>query len=103
MNGVCPAPKGRVIEGQKPAGMEFKPGDKVNLEIEEKRGTQALFIMYVLPFILLMIVMIVVRMITGNDGIAGLAALASLVPYYLVIYFLRKVFEKKFQFKIKPI
>ena len=103
LKGTCPAPKGRVIEVDKPEGYELRPGDKVELEMEEKRGPQALFIMYVLPFFVLMTVLIVVRILTGNDGLAGLAALASLVPYYLVIYLLRKVFERKFQFTIKPL
>ncbi len=101
--GVCPASKGRVLEFPKPQGYDLKPGDKVLLEIEENKGPQALFIMYVIPFFLLMAVMIAVRIITGNDGLAGLAALGSLVPYYFVIYLLRRYFEKKFQFKIKPL
>ncbi len=103
MKGLCPAPKGRVIEVEKPQGMALKPGDKVQLEIEEKRGPQALMIMYVLPFFVLMTVMIIVYIITGNDGLAGLAALASLIPYYFIIYLMRRFFEKKFQFKIKPL
>ncbi len=103
LKGVCPAPKGRVIEVDKPEGMELKPGDKVHLELEEKRGPQALLIMYIVPFFVMITVLVIVRILTGNDGIAGLAAIASLAPYYFIIYLLRKVFEKNFQFKIKPL
>jgi len=100
---ICPASKGRVLVFDKLEDFKFKVGDKVILEIQEKKGVQALFISYILPFFVLITVMIIVRVLTKNDGLAGLAALISLVPYYFIIFLLKRFFEKTFNFKIKQL
>ncbi len=80
----------------------YEVGERVDVYYAQALGFQALFLGYVLPFILLMAVLMIVHSITGNEGLAGLASLAILVPYYLGLYLTRDLIKKKFTFQIRP-
>jgi len=82
---------------------QYKVGDEVNVTLKQSLGYRALFLGYLLPFILVLIILIVLTEITNNEAIAGISSLAVLVPYYLTLYLLRNKIRKKFTFTINKI
>jgi sigma-E factor negative regulatory protein RseC len=63
----------------------------------------ALFLGYVLPFIILLSVMIILSGQTENEGLVGIVSIASLVPYYLLLYYFREQIKKKFTYVVEPL
>ncbi|WP_372750918.1 SoxR reducing system RseC family protein [Labilibaculum sp.] len=82
---------------------KFKVGEKVNISYRESLGWLAMFLAYVLPFILVLITLIIASTITENELISGISALAILLPYYIVLSFYKGHFKKTFSFTIEKI
>lgn len=82
---------------------QFQVGEEVNVILKQTLGFRALFLGYVLPFILVLFVLIVLTMITNNEAIAGIGSLGILVPYYISLFVLRNKIKKQFAFTINKI
>ncbi len=74
-------------------------GDAVTVIMEEKLGRLAIFYGFFLPFIVMVSVLFTARGLGGSEPGAALLGVGSLLPYYLVLYTLRKKIEKDFIFK----
>lgn len=81
----------------------FRIGQKVLVSLKSTQGMSALFLGYVLPFIVLMLAMIIASNLTKNEGIIGLAAIISLLPYYTILYLYRNKIKKKFTYVVNPL
>jgi positive regulator of sigma E activity len=105
LKGVCSASdiQEKEIKVKKPlTGFEkYEIGDKVKVIMTESLGLKALFLGYVLPFIILLTTLIVSYTYTRNEPISGLVSLASLAPYYFIIHLLRRKIDKEFTFEIE--
>ena len=101
LNKSCSASdiKEKIIEVDNYGGV-LKIGEMVDVSLKESAGFKALFIGYVLPFLILFITLIVMTETTDNQLIAGLVALSTLVPYYFSLYLLQNVIKKEFSFFI---
>lgn len=82
---------------------KFELGERVNLSYQESLGWLAMFIAYVLPFVLVILVLIIATTITNNELISGVSALAILLPYYIALSFFKGHFKKTFSFTIEKI
>ena len=82
---------------------QYKVGDEVNVVLKQSLGFRALFLGYVLPFILVLLLLIILTNITNNEAIAGLSALAVLIPYYLILYVLKDRIRKNFTFTLNKL
>ena len=82
---------------------KFEVGEKVNLSYRESLGWLAMFLAYVLPFIIVLITLFVATAITENELISGLSALAILIPYYIILTFFKGRLKKTFSFTIEKI
>jgi sigma-E factor negative regulatory protein RseC len=96
-----------LISGQKekdiviPGKYFVSPGDSVKVLMKKSMGYKALFLGYILPFIVFMAALIILVIFSVGELYAGLGALAVLIPYYLTLWFFRKRIENKFTFTIK--
>jgi len=81
----------------------YKVGEQVVVFLKESLGFRALFLGYLLPFLVLFAILVIAIFLGANEGVAGLLALGSLAPYYTIIYFLNKKIKKTFSFSIKRI
>ncbi len=81
----------------------FKVGDTVNVIMQESLGMKALFLGYILPFIVLVTVLFVLLELGFNELISGLISIASLLPYYLILYFFKDRIKREFNFDIEKI
>lgn len=86
-----------------PNGKQYKPGDEITVLLKESQGFQALFYGYVLPFLLVLITLIITSAVTNNEFLAGLLSLGILIPYYIILYFLRDNLKKVFKFEVEEI
>ncbi len=81
----------------------YIPGQQVTILFKESSGFSALFLGYVLPFIILLATLIISLEITDSEGISGIISLLILIPYYIILYFSRHYLKKFFKFEIEEI
>lgn len=82
---------------------QYEIGEVVNVTLRQSLGFRALFLGYVLPFILVLFILIILTVVTNNEAVSGIGALSVLVPYYIILYALRNKIRKKFTFSINKI
>jgi positive regulator of sigma E activity len=80
---------------------KYLPGQEVSVIFQESMGFKALFLGYVLPFLLVLIVLIAFYSWTNNEILAGIVGLGILIPYYTTLYFYRGVLKKIFKFELE--
>ncbi|MCK4664297.1 MAG: SoxR reducing system RseC family protein [Bacteroidales bacterium] len=81
----------------------YNIGEKVNVIMEQSLGYKALFLGYVLPFLIVLITLIILSAITNNEVLAGIISITILVPYYLILLFNKDKLRKTFSFSLKKI
>lgn len=81
----------------------YTPGQQVTILFKESSGFYALFLGYILPFIILFLTLIISLKITHNEGISGIISLLILIPYYITLYFFRHLLKKMFKFEIEEL
>lgn len=84
-----------------PGNYNLKTGDIVTVMMIKSIGYAALFIGYLLPLISVISTLAILISIGLPELTAGLASLAILIPYYFIIYVLRKRISTKFKFMLK--
>ena len=77
----------------------FKLNEGVDVVMQTELGLKAVFWAYVFPFIL-MIVVLVVSSNLYKEWVAGLFSLIVLIPYYFLLFVLKKSFRKAFKISI---
>jgi positive regulator of sigma E activity len=102
VNGVCSVSdhQEKIIEIES-TDSTYQIGEKVILFGNQSIGLQAVFVAFVIPFILVLLTLIILQSFISNEAISGVIALLVLVPYYSILSFFNKKFNKKFKFEIK--
>ncbi len=93
--------KEKIVEVNHQPGVSYKVGEEVTVLMKKSLGSQAVFLAYIFPFLLMVVVLITLINLTGNEGLSGLISIGILVPYFFIIYMLRDKFSKKFVFVIR--
>ena len=83
--------------------IDVKRGEMVLVIMERALGFRALFIGYLMPFIILLLLLILLTSLSVSEPVTGIAAILSLVPYYLAVYLSKEKIGKKFSFTIKKL
>jgi len=91
----------KTVEIMHPSEEPVKKGDKVIVNYEKSLGPLALLLGYLVPFFLVIGVLVISLTLTGNEAVSGVLSLVMLIPYYLLLYFLRNKLKTKFTFTIK--
>ena len=96
--------KEKIIEVTTPDYADFSVGDKVNVTESVGVGAKAVVFGFILPLALMMATIIsAITAVDASEGVAALAGIASLLPYYLVLYFLRGYMKNIMGFGIDKI
>ena len=96
--------KEKIIEVTTPDYADFAVGDKVNVTESVGVGAKAVVFGFILPLALMMAAIIsAITAFDPSEGVAALAGIASLIPYYLVLYFLRGYMKNIMGFGIDKI
>jgi len=80
---------------------EVRSGDRVKVILERSLGFKALFLGYLLPFLLILVLLVLLTSFRVSEITAGAISLCSLVPYYLLLWARRKKIGRSFTFTIK--
>jgi sigma-E factor negative regulatory protein RseC len=80
----------------------FSIGQNVNVFLAQKKGFEALFFGYLLPFLLMFGTLLIASQYV-SEIYAGLYAIVILIPYYIVLYYSNKFMRKRFSFHIESI
>jgi sigma-E factor negative regulatory protein RseC len=82
-------------------GANYGQGEIVRVQVAKHLGFRAVALGYVYPFLLLMAVLIAFSIAGTPELRAGSYALISVIPYYLILFLLRKRIGSAFTFSIK--
>ena len=91
----------REIVVKTPYAAEYTPGERVVVALEHKRmGLVSVVWSYVLPLVVLVGVLFGTKAFGVEDGIAAISSMAAMSLYYVVLYLMRKMFDKQIKFTI---
>ena len=80
---------------------EYQVGETVNVVMSSAMGTQAIWIAYVVPLIVLMASILVFSLCGASELWMGLGSLGVVALYYLGVYLMRNRISKIFIFSIE--
>ena len=84
------------------ADASYRIGEEVVLCGSTSMGMRAVFLAFGIPMLLLLFALFVSMRVTDGDAlVSSLVALLAVVPYYLVIYFMKDKLNKTFSFTIE--
>jgi sigma-E factor negative regulatory protein RseC len=72
----------------------------VKILITKSMGLKALFLGYLLPFLMVLFLLVLTKIVGMNDLVSGLVSLSVLMPYYLCLYLCREKVNKQFIFTL---
>ncbi|MFC2115527.1 SoxR reducing system RseC family protein [Bacteroidota bacterium] len=81
----------------------YNSGEKVRVILAQSLGFRALFLGYVLPFLLVLTVLLVMSASSVSELVVGLLSLSILLPYYIALKLLRGKLDKQFSFFLQKI
>lgn len=103
--GQCGAAESRekrmIIET--PVASYFSEGEEVEVFTEKVMGIKAVWVAYILPFLLVLFLLLVLLQAGCGELISGISALLVLIVYYIVLYALRNRISREFVFNIRKI
>ena len=85
------------------SGASLNTGDRVMVTLSQSLGFRAIFLGYILPFLLVLAVLLVMTGLSDNELLSGLASLSVLPPYYIAVRLLRNRIDRKFEFTLSLI
>ncbi|HYX06285.1 MAG TPA: SoxR reducing system RseC family protein [Bacteroidales bacterium] len=92
----------KTIEVEDNSG-SYRKGEWVNVILEQTLGYRALFLGYLLPFLVVLFTLILTISISGNEALSGILSLTILLPYYLVLFLMKGRIQRSFSFMIKKL
>lgn len=100
--GVCGEKgKERRIEVVTPYAAEYVVGESVIVALmRPSMGFSSVVWGYVLPLVVLLAALFGVKIFGVEDGPAALTSIVAVALYYVAIYFMRNIFDKKIHFTI---
>jgi sigma-E factor negative regulatory protein RseC len=79
----------------------FRTGEKVRVVLSQSLGFRALFLGYVLPFLLVLTALLITTAAGCSELVAGLLSLSVLVPYYILLKIFRGRLDRRFSFSLQ--
>lgn len=100
--GLCGEQGGeRIIEVKTSSATEFSANDRVVVALESpKMALSALLWAYLFPLCVLLAVLFTAHSLGADDGISAIAAIGATACYYVVLYIMRRYFDRKINFTI---
>ncbi len=80
---------------------QFSLGESVIIVENSQQGYKAVFLGYVLPFLITIITLFASYSYFSNESIPALLSLAMAGIYYMILYFFRNRIKRSFSFTIK--
>ncbi len=84
-------------------GDNYEVGEQVKVFFGESLGFKAIFLGYILPFLIVLVSLVVFNQLRISEIQSGIYSLGTLLPYYFILYLARKKHKKLFTFFIEKI
>lgn len=84
-------------------GIEYIPGQFVNVTMKESLGIKALLYGYMAPLVLVIFTLIIIFNYTSDEVLSALISLGILIPYYTGLFLYRNSLKKIFRFELEKI
>ena len=68
--------------------------------LKNRMGYSSVIWAYVLPLVLLMVVLLGSNALGASEGLSALLSIVSIVIYYVVLYIMRRRFDRMIEFTI---
>lgn len=81
----------------------YSIGEMVNVVMQESLGRKAMFLGYIVPFLVLIFSLIAFTFVGIKEGLSGILSIAMLVPYFTMLYIFKNKIKKEFKFNIEKI
>ncbi len=91
----------KIVEVVKPSNNPYKVGDLVSIVLNQSMGLKAVFLGYVAPFLVILFTLITMLSFNISEGISGIIALLMLIPYFGILFLLKKRIKDNFSFRLK--
>ena len=92
---------GKLVEVSVNDSSPYQPGQQVTLFLQESLGYRALWLGYILPFLVLLAVLVSMVVLTANEGLSALVSVLAISLYYIILYHKRHLLKKTFAFRIR--
>jgi sigma-E factor negative regulatory protein RseC len=80
---------------------DVEPGERVTVVMNESTGFRAVILSYIIPLFILLSAIVILTSLSVNELKAGLISIAVLVPYFIILYFVRHRVDRSFFFNLK--
>lgn len=80
---------------------EHRDGEQVVISTDGQTAKRATVIAYVIPLFLMVVTLILVLKLSHSEGAAALAGVGILIPYYLVLFLLRRKISSEVRFQLE--
>lgn len=95
--------KEKLIDIVDPLASSYQVGEPVMVVGETSMGVMAVFLAFVVPFIILILSLFIFMAVLDDELYASIISLGLLIPYYYILWLNKTRLKQKFSFKIKPI
>lgn len=95
--------KEKLIDIIDPLASSYQVGEPVMVVGETSMGVMAVFLAFVVPFIILILSLFIFMAVLDDELYASIISLGLLIPYYYILWLNKTRLKQKFSFKIKPI
>lgn len=89
-----------VVDVFKESSVLCNVGDEVEVELSDRGGLKAVFVGFFIPLLLMLISVLAANIFGCSDSKSALVAFALLIIYYIIIYMLRNIIERKFRIRL---
>ncbi len=94
--------KEKLIEVYCARPSDYRVGESVVITADEHVGHRAVVWGFGLPLLILLASIFGLKVLTRSDGMAALIGILSLIPYYILLYLLRRKIRDQLAFKLQP-
>ncbi|MDL2208731.1 SoxR reducing system RseC family protein [Parabacteroides sp. OttesenSCG-928-O15] len=100
--GMCGASesKEKIIEVTDRTG-QFQVNDEVAIAGQTSLGLQAVLLAFGIPVVLLILAVAICLQLGIDETTSGLAGILFLIPYYIILYFMRAKLKRHFVFTLE--
>lgn len=94
--------KNKLVDVEVANEEQYKVGEEVYVATQLSKGLEAVWYAYCIPlFLLLLALTLFIAVMKISEPVSAILALAVIIVYYIVIYWCRNRFDKRFRFIIK--
>ena len=93
--------KEKIIDVMDADASHYQKGDQVMVVADTAVGFRASLYGYLLPLILMVVTLVGVLAATHSEGLAAVSALGILIPYYVLLFLMRKKLRNRLSFTLE--